>query len=103
MADTQDQQIQELIGRADEAVRIAQRSIEEGEDKLRALGLDPANVRAALDAQPLTAEQRAEAQALFRQDMEAIQSQADQEAAYARQRSEPRASAGAAKRPRNLV
>ncbi|NMK47574.1 hypothetical protein [Achromobacter sp. Bel] len=103
MADTQDQHIQDLIGRADEAIRIARRSLEEGDDKLRALGLDPEKVRATLDAQPMTAEQRDEAQALFRQDMQAIQSHAEQESAYARQRSEPRASAGAAKRPRNLV
>ncbi|WP_263914223.1 hypothetical protein [Achromobacter sp. 79A6] len=103
MADTQDQNIQDIIERAEAAVRDAQRSIEESDDKLRKLGLDPEKVRSTLQAQPMDERQRDEAQALFRQDMEAIEREVEQEAAYARQRSAPRAAGAPVKRPRTMV
>lgn len=103
MADTQEQNIQDIIERAEAAVRDAQRSIEESDDKLRKLGLDPEKVRSTLQTQPMDERQRDEAQALFRQDMEAVEREVEQEAAYARQRSAPRAPGAAVKRPRTMV
>lgn len=103
MADTQDQNIQDIIQRADAAVREAQQSIEASDDNLRRLGLDPEKVRATLQAQPMDARQREEAEALFRQDLEAVEREVEQEAAYARQRSTPRAAGAPVKRPRTMV
>lgn len=103
MADTQEQNIQDIIERAEAAVRDAQRSLEESDDKLRKLGLDPDKIRSTLQAQPMEDRQRDEAQTLFRQDMEAVEREVEQEAAYARQRSAPRAPGAAVKRPRTMV
>lgn len=103
MADTQDQNIQDIIERAEAAVRDARQSIEASDDSLRKLGLDPDKVRATLQAQPMDERQREEAEALFRQDMEAVDREVEQEAAYARQRSTPRAAGAPVKRPRTMV
>ena len=103
MADTQqDTQVQDIITRADAAVREAQRSLDAADDALRGLGLDPEKVRTTLAAQPLTAEQRDEADKLFRQDMEDIEREVAQESAHARQRT-PARTGTAGKRPRTMV
>ncbi|MDQ8033437.1 hypothetical protein CEG14_19750 [Bordetella genomosp. 1] len=103
MAETQqDQNIQALIDRADAVVRNAQRAIEDSDERLRRLGLDPAKVRQVLAAQPVSEQVRADAEKLYRQDMEDIEREVEQEAAHARHRTEPRASTGA-KRPRAMV
>ena len=103
MADNQQElNIQALIDRADEVVRNCQRAIEDSDERLRRLGLDPTKVREVLAVQPLSDAQRAEAEKLYRQDMEDIEREVEQEAAYSRQRTEPRASTGV-KRPRAMV
>ena len=61
MADTQDQNIQDIIERAEAAVRDARQSIEASDDSLRKLGLDPDKVRATLQSQPMDERQREEA------------------------------------------
>lgn len=103
MADTQqDTQVQDIIDRAEAAVREAQRSLDASDEALRDLGLDPAKVRSVLEAQPLTDAQREEADKLFRQDMEDVEREVAQESAHARQRTTAR-TGGAGKRPRTLV
>ena len=97
----EDQATRELIQRAEQVVLEAENSLQASEDTLRGLGLDPEKVRTVLSEQPMTQEQRDEVEKLFRQDMEEIEQQVSQEAAYLRQNTTSKSSGG--RRPRNMV
>lgn len=91
----------ELIKRADDMVREVQRSLEASDDALRGMGLDPEKVRGVVASLPMTAQQKEEAEQLFREDMEDVERQAAQDAAGQRQAARP--SSGGARRPRPMV
>ncbi len=103
MSDLQaEERTREIMERADQLVRNAQQSLESYEQSLRSMGLDPQKVQAVLNAQPMTDAQREEAQVQFRKDMEDIEREVEQEAAYLRQRATPRSGAPA-RRHRTMV
>jgi len=89
----------ELIKRADEMVREVRRSLEASDDTLRSMGLDPEKVRSTVAALPMTAQQKEEAEQLFREDMQDVERLVAQESAGQRQAARP----AGARRPRPMV
>lgn len=71
---------EQIHAEAERVLNDARRALEQSDDFYREQGLDPEKVR-AVTAQQLGPKEKAEAEALFRQDMEAIESEVAQEMA----------------------
>lgn len=69
--------IEAIINAAQEALDQAQASLTQSKDFLRHQGIDPQKMRAYLDGE-LTEQQRAEADASYRADLEAIEQEVAQ-------------------------
>ena len=69
--------IEAIINAAQEALDQAQASLTQSEDFLRHQGIDPQKMRTYLDGE-LTEQQRAEAHASYRADLEAIEQEVAQ-------------------------
>ncbi|MCY1511871.1 hypothetical protein D9M68_463120 [compost metagenome] len=85
---------------AERALGDARRALEQADEFYRDQGLDPEKVR-AVSAERLGPKERAEAEALFRQDLEAVESEMAQE--LARQSFAAPAQSGGIKKMRPMV
>lgn len=91
---------QQLIDEAAALVAKVQRDLEATDDVYRSLGLDPAKVASTVEKE-ISAEQKADADAAFRADMEAIEREVEQEMA---RRSFSAPASGSSARPRrNMI
>ncbi len=88
-----------IADQAAELVAAVQHTLAEGDERLRALGLDPDKVRAM--AARLSPEQQQQAEAAVRQDLEAVETEVAQERARLQAQAAP---AGASPRkPRRFI
>jgi hypothetical protein len=91
---------EQIVKEAEALVQQAQQSLDASDAFYRAQGLDPAKVKSVLAAQA-TDKDRAEAQATFQKDLDAVEREVAEEAARLSFAQAP-ASSGARK-PRNMV
>ena len=91
---------EQVVKEAEALVQQAQQSLDASDAFYRSQGLDPAKVKSVLAAQT-TDKDRAEAQAAFQKDIDAIEREVAEEAARLSFAQAP-ASSGARK-PRNMV
>ncbi len=85
---------EDIMSEAAELIRQTEQSLAATDELLRSSGVD--------QAQPMDAKQKAEADALFRADMEAVEREVAEEAARLRF-SEAPAKTGGARKMRNLI
>ena len=98
MSDSTEDKALATVRQAKQLIADVQRQIDEGNQKLRDMGLDPSKVHAYV-SKSISAEDARKAEQEVAQELEAIET----EARHARQYAEPTDSSGKAKRPRSLV
>lgn len=91
---------EQIHAEAERVLADARRALERSDDFYREQGLDPEKVR-AVTAERLGPKEKAEAEALFRQDLEAVEAEVAQE--MARQSFASAAPSGGMKKMRPMV